>query len=271
MLYGSLGLIYELYTIVVVILMNYPLKEDTSSSSIANNNDAIMTSQSQTNKPILGYWNIRGLASSIRYQLIYSGIEFDEEVYDQGDAPEYSRDKWLTTKYKLGLEYPNLPYLKDGNDYKLTESGAIHRYCARKWCPELLCYNDEELYGKAEMVWGVVSDLKGFVTMNCYRGDGDKKSLSNAAIPRFALVAKQLESNKYLIGDKLCCADFALMELIEMMEFISNGEIYKMYPSLQYYRNRMFSLPKVKEYYEDERSDKAQKLQFNNKSAKINN
>ena len=79
MLYGSLGLIYELYTIVVVVLMNYPLKEDTS-SSIANNNDAIMTSTSQTNKPILGYWKIRGLASSIRYQLIYSGIEFDEEI-----------------------------------------------------------------------------------------------------------------------------------------------------------------------------------------------
>jgi len=249
--------------------MNYPLK-DTSSSSIANNNDTIMTSLSQTNKPILGYWNIRGLASSIRYQLIYSGIEFNEEVYEQGDSPEYSRDEWMKRKYKLGLEYPNLPYLKDDN-YKLTESGAIHRYCARKWCPELLCYNDIELYGKAEMVWGVVSDLKGFVTMNCYRGDGDTKSLSNVAIPRFTLVAKQLESNKYLIGDKLCCADFALMELIEMMDYISNGEIYKTYPSLQYYRNRMFSLPKVKEYYEDERSDKARKLQFNNKSAKINN
>jgi len=267
MLYGSLGLIYELYTIVVVVLMNYPLKEDTS---IANN-DAIMTSTPQTNKPILGYWNIRGLASSIRYQLIYSGIEFDEEVYEQGNAPEYSRDEWMKSKYKLGLEYPNLPYLKDGNEYKLTESGAIHRYCARKWCPKLLCYDDVELYGKAEMVWGIVSDLKGFVTMNCYRGDGDKKSLSNIAIPRFAFVTKQLESKKYLIGDKLCCADFALMELIEMMDYISNGEIYKMYPSLQYYRNRMFSLPKVKEYYEDKRRSNAQKLQFNNKSAKINN
>jgi hypothetical protein len=28
-------------------------------------------------KPILGYWKIRGLASGIRYQMAYQGIQFD--------------------------------------------------------------------------------------------------------------------------------------------------------------------------------------------------
>ena len=36
-------------------------------------------------KPILGYWKIRGLASAIRYQLAYSGVDFDQVQYDEGD------------------------------------------------------------------------------------------------------------------------------------------------------------------------------------------
>ena len=226
------------------------------------------TKKAKPSKPILGYWKIRGLASSIRYQLIYSGVSFDEEVYEQGDGPEFSRAAWMDVKFDQGLAYPNLPYLKDG-DFSLTESGAIHRYCAKKWCPELICFDDVEVYGKAEMAWGVVSDLKSYVTSNCYRGDGDKKVLAEAAIPRFSLVAKELNNNKFLAGDKPCCADFAFVELVEMMDFISDGEIYKVHSSIKEYRDRMFGLPKLKEYYEDE--TKCPKLPFNNKVAKINN
>ena len=222
-----------------------------------------------TPMPILGYWKIRGLASSIRYQLVYSSVDFEEEVYEQGDGPEFSVDSWYDVKFDQGLTYPNLPYLKDGEDVKFTESGAIHRYCAKKWCPELLCFDDDKLYAKAEMVWGVVSDLKGFVTGTCYSPDGDKKALSDAALPRFERLAAELKNNKFLIGDRLCCADFAFVELLEMMDFISDGKLYSdVYPSLKEYRDRMFGLPKLKEYYEDKK--KCPKLPFNNKSAKIN-
>eukprot|EP00571_Detonula_confervacea_P014709 CAMPEP_0172297628 /NCGR_PEP_ID=MMETSP1058-20130122/573_1 /TAXON_ID=83371 /ORGANISM="Detonula confervacea, Strain CCMP 353" /LENGTH=227 /DNA_ID=CAMNT_0013006797 /DNA_START=54 /DNA_END=737 /DNA_ORIENTATION=+ len=223
-----------------------------------------MTDSSTSSKPILGYWKIRGLASAIRFQLKYSNVSFDEEVYEQGDAPGLSNAEWLDVKFKKGLAYPNLPYLKDGA-YSLTESGAIHRYCAKKWCPELLCDDDAELYGKAEMAWGVYSDLKSFFTTGCYMGDGNKKALGEAAIPRFALVAKELSNNKFLAGDRLCCADFAFVELIEMMDFISDGEIFKVHQSLKDYRDRMFALPKMKEGLVEEK-----KHTFNNKCALIN-
>ena len=62
-------------------------------------------------KPILGYWNIRGLASQIRYLFVYAGVEFEEKRYTQGDAPDFSRAEWLAAKKNLGLDYPNLPYL----------------------------------------------------------------------------------------------------------------------------------------------------------------
>lgn len=32
-------------------------------------------------KPILGYWNIRGLASQIRYLFAYVGAEFEDKRY----------------------------------------------------------------------------------------------------------------------------------------------------------------------------------------------
>lgn len=224
-----------------------------------------MTDSSTTStKPILGYWKIRGLASAIRYQLAYSKVSFDEEVYEQGDAPGFDNSEWLNVKFKQGLSYPNLPYLKDG-PLSLTESGAIHRYCAKKWCPELLCVDDAELYGKAEMAWGVYSDLKYFATMGCYCGDGDKKLLGDKSINRFELVAKTLSGNKFLAGDRICIADFAMVELIEMMNCFAEGELFTAHNSLKEYRDRMFALPNMEEARVEE-----EKHTFNNKCSAIN-
>ena len=76
-------------------------------------------------KPILGYWKIRGLAIGIRYQLAYQGVEYEQAWYEQGDAPDFSREPWLAVKPTLGFAFPNLPYFISG-DLKLSESLAIH-------------------------------------------------------------------------------------------------------------------------------------------------
>jgi len=39
--------------------------------------------------------------------------------YEQGDAPDFSKEVWFSIKPTLGFDFPNLPYLTDG-DYKLT-------------------------------------------------------------------------------------------------------------------------------------------------------
>ena len=85
----------------------------------------------------LAYWKMRGIAEPIRVLLHYLDIDYIEQMYELGDAPDFSRDKWLSEKFNLGLEYPNLPYLFDG-DCKLTESNAILRYICGKYKPELL-------------------------------------------------------------------------------------------------------------------------------------
>ena len=92
----------------------------------------------------IGYWKIRGLASGIRYQLAYSGVKDYEMVeYEQGDAPDFNSECWFGVKHSLGLAFPNLPYLFDG-DHSMTETAAIHIYLADKYKPELLGTNPQE-------------------------------------------------------------------------------------------------------------------------------
>jgi glutathione S-transferase len=60
-----------------------------------------------------GYWGIRGLAQVARLLLAYTGLQWEDVVYAD-------RDQWLQNdKVNLGLDFPNLPYLIDG-DFKLT-------------------------------------------------------------------------------------------------------------------------------------------------------
>ena len=71
----------------------------------------------------IGYWDIRGFAEPIRMLLKHLNIEFEETRYGFGNESGASfphRDEWLAEKFTLGLDFPNLPYLIDG-DFKMTE------------------------------------------------------------------------------------------------------------------------------------------------------
>ena len=122
-----------------------------------------------------GYWKIRGLSSNIRYQLAYSGVDYEMIEYEQGDAPDFNSSCWFDVKPTLGLAFPNLPYLIDG-DHSMTETMAIHKYLADKYKPELLGTTPQER-GLVNMLAGVVSDLKNAVTGPCY-GSGDKNEIN---------------------------------------------------------------------------------------------
>ena len=60
-----------------------------------------------------GYWGIRGLAQIPRLLLTYTGAAWEDVVYT--DESQW----WTNDKQKLGLDFPNLPYLIDG-DLRLT-------------------------------------------------------------------------------------------------------------------------------------------------------
>lgn len=64
--------------------------------------------------PELGYWNCRGFGASIIYLFSHVGANYTFTGYSLGPEPEYSPAEWANVKFNLDLEYPNLPYLKDG-------------------------------------------------------------------------------------------------------------------------------------------------------------
>ncbi|CAF3856747.1 unnamed protein product [Rotaria sp. Silwood1] len=60
---------------------------------------------------VFGYWNVRGLAEPSRLTLHYTKTPYTDKMYHMGDAPEYSRDEWLSEKFKLDL-VPNFYLFK---------------------------------------------------------------------------------------------------------------------------------------------------------------
>ena len=169
-------------------------------------------------KPTLGYWNIRGLASQIRYELIYLGVDFSEDKYEQGNAPDYDRSSWIDKKDTLGLRFPNLPYFIDGTA-RITDPPAIMKFIANKYGPELLGRTPAQI-GRVEMVATIVSDLKGSTTMPCYT-QGDRVAITMNLLEKVKPLVNFLGDTKFLCGNNVTYVDFIFFELCDFMNWIS--------------------------------------------------
>ena len=61
----------------------------------------------------VGYWGIRGRAQISRLLLAYTGAQWENVAYSDPNL-------WFANdKVNLGFDFPNLPYLIDG-DVKIT-------------------------------------------------------------------------------------------------------------------------------------------------------
>ena len=219
----------------------------------------------ENNKVTLGYWKIRGLASSIRYLLEHCNVQYDQDFYIQGDAPEFSRNDWLDKKLTLNLDFPNLPYFIDGT-LKFTESQAIMRYICNKWNPELLGKSNADK-AQVDMLSGVIRDTYGPVISHCY-GDGNKLKLVEESFASVSMIVKYLGNKKFLVGDYVTFVDFIFYEFLELVDFVSEGKVHAESPTLKAYKENVEKLEKMQEHM---KSDRFVKRPFNNKVAKINN
>ena len=217
-------------------------------------------------KPTLGYWKIRGLAAQIRYMFFYVGVDFEDVTYEIGEAPGFDKSCWFGVKPSMPHQYPNLPYLIDG-DVNLTETAAIMKYIAHKWKPSLLGANSAE-YAFAEMLSYHVGVLKSAVTGPSYSSpDGDREAILAKCYPLLEGILKFKGKNPWLVGESLTWLDFAFFELVEQLNHMASGKLLEKYPELAPYHQSFLELPGIAEAWKDD--EKTMKYPFNNANASI--
>merc|ERR1712226_1487324 len=100
-------------------------------------------------KPELAYWAIRGLAQPIRLLLAYTGTKFVDTKYQvAGTAPNFDKSCWFDIKFSLGLDFPNLPYFKDGREKLAATLASLEAFLGeRPWlCGQTISFPDFHLY-----------------------------------------------------------------------------------------------------------------------------
>lgn len=207
--------------------------------------------------PILGYWDIRGLATPIRLLLEHAGAPYEEKLYKCGPPPTFDRGEWATEKFNLGLDFPNLPYYIDG-DFKLTQSHVILRYLARK---HRLAGNTDADVTRADLVAAQVFDYHmDFVKIVYNPSFLDLKADYQKGVPdKLKALTKFLGANQFIVGDHVTYADFVLFEYLEG-QLSLNSDLLKDFPELDKYHKRILSLEAVDKYF---RSSRAIKYPFN--------
>ncbi|XP_035871877.1 glutathione S-transferase Mu 1-like [Phyllostomus discolor] len=163
----------------------------------------------------LGYWDVRGLAHAIRLLLEYTDSSYEERKYTMGDAPDFDRSQWLNEKFKLGLDFPNLPYLIDGA-HKVTQSNAILRYIARK---HNLCGETEEEQIRMDILENEIMDIRMYNIRVCYSPDFEKlKPEFLKVLPeKMKLFSQFLGKRPWFAGDKLTYVDFLAYDILDVL------------------------------------------------------
>uniref|UniRef100_A0A8C8B1Q3 Glutathione S-transferase n=1 Tax=Otus sunia TaxID=257818 RepID=A0A8C8B1Q3_9STRI len=163
---------------------------------------------------ILGYWDIRGLAHAIRLLLEYTETPYQERQYRPGPAPDFDPSDWTNEKEKLGLDFPNLPYLIDGPT-KLTQSNAILRYIARK---HNMGGETEEELQRVDVLENQLMDLRMSFARLCYSPDFEKlKAAYLEQVPKkLQELSRFLGSRPWFAGQKLTFVDFLAYDVLDL-------------------------------------------------------
>jgi len=185
-------------------------------------------------KPTLAYWKIRGFAAGMQYLFKHLNVDYDFKAYEtKFENGVKDNSEWLDEKFNLGMDFPNLPYIIDG-DYKVSESSACYEYICAKWKPEYLGRDVVER-GKVAMMTGILyGDFRNAVVFSCYSGNVDRTPIVEKIDAKMPDIYKFLANNTFIVGNAVTWLDFAFYELIELMVFIK-PDLYEVYPNLRQY------------------------------------
>ncbi|XP_062960071.1 glutathione S-transferase Mu 1-like isoform X2 [Cynocephalus volans] len=198
----------------------------------------------------LGYWDIRGLAHAIRLLLEYTDSSYEEKKYTMGDAPDYDRSQWLNEKFKLGLDFPNLPYLIDGA-HRITQSNAILRYIARK---HNLYGETEEEKIRVDILENQLMDTRMQLATVCYSPDFEKlKPEYVEGLPeKMKLFSQFLGKRPWFAGDKITFVDFLAYDILDQNRMFE-PKCLDAFPNLKDFMSHFEGLKKISAYMKSSR------------------
>ena len=209
----------------------------------------------------LGYWPVRGISGSINNLLRFCELPYAMKIYK-------SRADWFDKdKFNLGLKYPNLPYLIDG-DQNYTESIAILNYIPIKaYKKELLGTSDNDFL-QILIGLGLSVDIRDGLDKICFTtGDfeAERKEVftKGSIIEKLEMLNHDFATKEWFTGS-LTIADFQLFEAIELA-FDMNPTKFSELSNLIKFLKRFENIPQIAEYRASEDFPKAW---FGSKKAK---
>ncbi|EAR95008.1 glutathione S-transferase, amine-terminal domain protein (macronuclear) [Tetrahymena thermophila SB210] len=193
---------------------------------------------------ILGYWNLRGYGQSIRLLLEYLQVEYQDKLYHENG------EEWFgTDKKNLNTNFPNLPYVIDG-DVVVTESKVIPIYIIKKFKRfDLIGQNVDGSYNQNEITYlqlqeilkELLDKLEAQARIPSFKEEKEKIFNEQFNIT-FEKIKKQLGNQEYLLGN-LTYVDLYFYEVLR------NFQLF--YPKIQIfteYLKRIENIPQIKEY-----------------------
>ncbi len=210
-------------------------------------------------KSTLVYWNICGLAQSIRMALVLAGADFCDVRIDAGspDSPDY-KQVWMSKKPDIGniMPFPNLPYYMDGNTgVVLSQSNAILKYIGRQG--NLLGPSEKEYI--VDLALDQLVDFDNSFVRLAYPGGAEALAIwcvdqAPAMLSRWDIL---LGSQNYLTGDVITVADLKLYEVLRKIriverEVMSQADSSKVGASTKMaaFMKRIEEVPLLKTYFE---------------------
>ena len=139
----------------------------------------------------LGYWGLKGAGEPIRWLIKYLNLPVLE--YNPNTPDEWFSDK----KWKMGLKFPNLPYLIDG-DFKLTETCAIPLYLIHKAHKPSMLGMDWQEKAKFRELEAIFGDIKQRVLDVVFLNQDHAKEFSRLISPGTGLSTKLEYLSNYL-------------------------------------------------------------------------
>jgi len=211
----------------------------------------------------LGYWNIQGLGSPARMMLNYGGVDFENKTYNlELTEGGFSLKEWTDVKPNLGLDFPNLPYLKDSETgAHFTESSAIYRYIAREF---KIGVQGDPQWAVADMMNAQINALMApphgsFIQLAYHDFSGNypdelwKKNRADyiKALPdKLKGIEAFMKGRKFVTGDDISWADFPLYYLCYAHQKLDGDDFsfLKAFPNLAAFYQAMGELEQMKKW-----------------------